>query len=370
MKFKYVVVGAGLAGATMAERIASQLDEQVLVIEEKRYIAGHCYDSYDENGILVHKYGPHIFHTKIKEAWDYLSTFTEWHLYQHRVLSYVDGKLVPIPINLDTINELFGTKLTAQELPEFFEKMREPITEIKTSADVVLSKVGRYLYEKMFKNYTLKQWGVTPDKLDPQIISRVPIRENRDDRYFDDPYQGLPKEGYTRMVERMLSHPNIKLLLGTDYKEVIGEIDSERLIYTGPIDYYFDYKYGKLPYRTLEMKFETHDVEYYQPVAVVNYPNDYAFTRITEFKHMTGQKHDKTAILKEFPKGTTAEEEPYYPVFNQQTKQAAAKYGEEAEQEPNTTFVGRLAEYKYYNMDIVVARALEVFEKKICQGEK
>jgi len=370
MKFKYVVVGAGLAGATIAERIASQLDEQVLVIEKKKHIAGHCYDFYDENGILVHKYGPHIFHTKLKEVWNYLSNFTEWHLYQHRVLSYVDGKLVPIPINLDTINELFRTKLTVQELPEFLEKIREPITEIKTSADVVLSKVGQYLYEKMFKNYTLKQWGVTPDKLDPQIISRIPIRKNRDDRYFDDPYQGLPKEGYTRMVEKMLSHPNIKLLLGTDYKEVISEIEHEKLIYTGPVDYYFDYKYGKLPYRTLEMKFETYDMEYYQPVAVVNYPNDYDFTRITEFKHMTGQKHPETTILKEFPKGTTAEEEPYYPVFNEATNKLAAKYREEAEQEPNTIFVGRLAEYKYYNMDIVVSRALEIFKKKIWQGEK
>lgn len=365
MKFKYVVVGTGLAGSTIAERIASQLDEEVLVIEKKKHIAGHCYDFYDENGILVHKYGPHIFHTKIKEVWDYLSNFTEWHLYQHRVLSYVDGKLVPIPINLDTINELFGTKLTIEELPEFFERIREPVNEIRTSADVVLSKVGKYLYEKMFKNYTLKQWGVTPDKLDPQVISRVPIRESRDDRYFDDPYQGLPKEGYTPMVKRMLSHPNIKLILGTDYKEIIGEIEYERLIYTGPIDYYFDYKYGKLPYRTLEIKFETHDVGYYQPVAVVNYPNDYDFTRITEFKHMTGQQHDKTAIMKEFPKGTTAEEEPYYPVFDVQTNQIAAKYREGTEKEPNTVFVGRLAEYKYHNMDIVVAKALKIFRGEI-----
>jgi UDP-galactopyranose mutase len=368
MKFEYVVVGAGLAGATVAERIASQLNVQILVIEKKKHVAGHCYDFYDENGILVHKYGPHIFHTRIKDAWDYLSNFTEWHLYQHRVLSYVDGKLVPIPINLDTINQLFGTKLSAQELPDFFKDLAEPVHEIKSSADVVLSKVGRYLYEKMFKNYTLKQWGVTPDELDPQIISRVPIRENRDDRYFDDPYQGLPKQGYAHMVERMLSHPNIKLLLGTDCKEVIGEIEYEKLIYTGPIDYYFDYKYRKLPYRTLEMKFETHDVETYQPVAVVNYPNDYDFTRITEFKHMTGQKSDKTSIVKEFPKGTTAEEEPYYPVFDKQTNKLAAKYRGEAEREPNTIFVGRLAEYKYYNMDIVVARALEVFEDEVLKG--
>jgi UDP-galactopyranose mutase len=359
MKSKYVVVGAGLAGATIAERIASQLDAQVLIIEKEKHIAGHCYDFYDGNGILVHKYGPHIFHTEIKAVWDYLSNFTEWRLYQHRVLSYVDGKLVPIPINLDTINELFGTKLSVEELPDFFRELAEPVDGIKSSADVVLSKVGRYLYEKMFKNYTLKQWGVTPDKLDPQIISRVPIRENRDDRYFDDPYQGLPKEGYSRMVERMLSHPNIKLILGLDYKQIIDQIEYEKLFYTGPIDYYFHYKYGKLPYRSLEMRFEAHNLEHYQRVAVVNYPNDYDFTRITEFKHMTGQKSNKTTILKEFPKGTTAEEEPYYPVFDERTSQLAVQYQENAKQEHNTIFVGRLAEYKYYNMDMVVARALQ-----------
>lgn len=365
MKFNYVIVGVGLAGATIAERIASQLGEGVLVIEKRKHIAGNCYDFYDDAGILVHKYGPHIFHTKIKEVWDYLSNVTDWHLYQHRVLSYVDGKLVPIPINLDTINELFGTKLTVEELPEFLEGIREPINEIKTSADVVLSKVGRYLYDKIYKNYTKKQWGVTPDKLDPQVISRIPIHISRDDKYFDDPYQGLPNQGYTRMVERMLSHPKIKLLLGVDHKEIIGQIDYEKLIYTGPIDYYFDYKYGKLPYITLEMKFETYEQECYQPVAVVNYPNDYDFTRITEFTHMTGQRSDKTTILKEFPRGTVAEDEPYYPVFNEQTNRLAERYREEARREPNTLFVGRLAEYRYYNMDIVVSRALDVFNNEI-----
>lgn len=365
MRFNYVVVGAGLSGSTIAERIASQLNEQVLVIEKRKHIAGNCYDFYDDAGILVHKYGPHIFHTKIKEVWDYLSNFTDWHLYQHRVLSYVDGKLVPIPINLDTINELFGTNLTTEELPAFLERLREPISEVKTSADAVLSKVGRYLYEKMYKNYTKKQWGVTPDRLDPQVISRIPIHMSRDDRYFDDPYQGLPKQGYTRMVERMLSHPGIKLLLGVDYKDVIDRIEHKTLIYTGPIDYYFDYKYGKLPYRTLDMRFETYAQEYYQPVAVVNYPNDYDFTRITEFKHMTGQKSDKTTILKEFPKDATAEEEPYYPVFSEEASKLAEKYRNEAQKEPNAVFLGRLAEYRYYNMDIAVSRALEVFESGI-----
>jgi len=313
----------------------------------------------------VHKYGPHIFHTKIKEVWDYLSNFTDWHPYQHRVLSYVDGKLVPIPINLDTVNELFGTKLTTEELPQFLERIREPVNEIRTSADVVLSTVGKYLYEKMYKNYTKKQWGVTPDKLDPQVISRIPIHMSRDARYFDDPYQGLPKQGYTHMVERMLSHTNIKLLLGVDYKEIISQIDYEKLVYTGPIDYYFDYKYGKLPYRSLDMKFETYNQECYQPVAVVNYPNDYDFTRITEFKHMTGQKSPGTTILKEFPKEATADEEPYYPVFDARTSKLAEEYREAAKKEGSTLFVGRLAEYKYYNMDIAVSRALEVFNNEV-----
>ena len=368
MKFKYVIVGTGLAGATVAERIASQLNEQVLVIEKRKHIAGNCYDFYDDNGILVHKYGPHVFHTKIEDVWEYLSDFTPWHRYQLRVLSYVDGKLVPIPINLDTVNELFETNLTVDELPEFFARIREPISEIKTSADVVLSQVGRYLYEKMYKNYTKKQWGLTPDELDPLVISRIPINMSRDDRYFDDPYQGLPKWGYTRMVERMLSHPKIKLLLGVDYKEVTSWIDYENLIYTGPIDYYFDYKYGKLPYISLDMKFETYDQEYYQPVAVVNYPNDHDFTRITEFKHMTGQKSKRTTILKECPHRATAEDKPYYPVFDEQTNELAEKYRKEAEKEPNTLFVGRLAEYRYYNMDIAVSRALKMFREKVKAG--
>lgn len=361
MHFKYVVVGAGLAGSTIAERIASQLDEKVLVIERKKHVAGLCYDFWDDNGILVHRYGPHIFHTHLKEVWDYLSNFTEWHPYQHRVLSYVDGRLVPVPINLDTVNELFGTSLTVEELPAFFDKIREPRDEIRSSADVVLSKVGRHLYEKMFENYTVKQWGVTPDKLDPQVTSRIPVRFNRDPRYFDDPYQGLPKQGYTRMVERMLSHPNIKVMLGVDYKEVIDDIKYDKLIYTGPIDYYFDYKYGKLPYRTVETKFETHDVEYYQPVAVVNYPNDYDFTRITEFKHMTGQRSPRTTILKEYPREATTEDEPYYPVFDAWTNALAERYREQAANQANAVFVGRLAEYRYYNIDMVVKRALEIF---------
>lgn len=363
----YAVVGAGLSGATIAERIASQLDEQVLVIEKRKHIAGNCYDFYDDAGILVHNYGPHIFHTQIKEVWDYLSSFTDWHMYQHRVQAYVDGRLVPLPINLDTVNQLCGTNLSVEELPEFFERARKPVGKINTSADVILSQVGEFFYDRIYKNYTRKQWGVTPDKLDPQIVSRVPIRENRDDRYFNDPYQGLPRQGYTRMVEKMLSHPNIDLMLGVDYKQIVSHLRYKTLIYTGPIDYYFDYKYGKLPYRSLQMRFETLDTEYYQPVAVVNYPNDYDFTRITEFKHMTGQQSNKTTILKEYPKEAIAESEPYYPIFDEQTNDLAQRYRSDAEKEPNVFFVGRLAEYRYYNMDVAVARGLEVFRQIISE---
>ncbi|MFP4136328.1 MAG: UDP-galactopyranose mutase [Candidatus Acetothermia bacterium] len=364
MKFDYVVVGAGLTGSTLAERIASQMDKQVLVVEKKKHIAGHCFDYHNENDILIHKYGPHIFHTKIEEVWNYLSNFTNWRLYQHRVLSYVDGKLVPIPINLDTVNKLLGTDLSKGELSDFFDEISEPIDEINSSADVVLSQVGEYFYEKMFKNYTKKQWGVTPDKLDPEVISRVPIRENRDDRYFDDPYQGMPENGYTTMVRNMLDHPNIKLLLGLDYKEMVDEISFGRMIYTGPIDYYFDYKCGKLPYRSLEMEFETYNQEQYQPSAVVNYPNNYDFTRVTEFKHMTGQESGKTTILKEYPKGSSAEKEPYYPVFDEEAGELADQYREEAKR-TDTIFAGRLATYEYLDMDVAVSDALEIFKSKI-----
>lgn len=364
MKFDYVVVGAGLTGSTLAERIASQADKEVLVIEKKKHLAGHCFDYHNGNDILIHKYGPHIFHTEIEKVWNYLSNFTDWRLYQHRVLSYVDGKLVPIPINLDTVNKLLGTDLSKGELSDFFDEISEPIDEINSSADVVLSQVGEYFYEKMFKNYTKKQWGVTPDKLDPEVISRVPIRENRDDRYFDDPYQGMPENGYTTMVKNMLDHPNIKLLLGVDYKEMVDEISFGRMIYTGPIDYYFDYKYGKLPYRSLEMEFETYNQEQYQPSAVVNYPNNYDFTRVTEFKHMTGQESGKTTILKEYPKGSSAEEEPYYPVFDEEAGELAEQYREEAKR-TDTVFAGRLATYKYLNMDVAVSNALETFKSKI-----
>src|SRR5687767_7048759 len=363
--FDYLIVGAGFAGSVLAERLANGSGKKVLVCDKRPHIAGNAYDYYNDDGILIHKYGPHIFHTNSAEVFQYLSKFTEWREYQHRVLASVDGMLVPIPINLDTINKLYGLNLTSFELKEFFEKIREPREHLRTSEDVVVSAVGQELYEKFFRGYTRKMWELDPSELDASVTARVPTRTNKDDRYFTDTYQVMPLHGYTVMFQKMLSHPNIKVMLNTDYKEVIDIIPHKKLIYTGPVDAYFDYCYGKLPYRSLEFKFETIDAEFFQPTGTVNYPNEQAFTRITDFKYLTGQKHHKTAIVYEFPK---AEGDPYYPVPRPENAEIYKKYQQLAETMTNTYFVGRLATYKYYNMDQVVAQALTLF-KKIMQGQ-
>ncbi|MCM8901686.1 UDP-galactopyranose mutase [Caldicoprobacter algeriensis] len=362
--YDFVVVGAGFAGCVLAERIANDLKKKVLVIEKRNHIGGNAYDYYNEDGILVHKYGPHIFHTNNKEVWDYLSRFTEWYYYQHRVLAYVDGMYVPIPINLNTINKLYNTNFTPKQLAEYFEKIKENRQEILNSEDVIVSRVGRELYEKFFKGYTKKQWDLYPSELSPEVTSRVPIRINRDDRYFTDRYQGLPKYGYTRMFEKMLENEKIHIMLKTDYKEVINSIEYGYLIYTGPIDYFFDYKYGKLPYRSLRFEFETLDCEKYQEAGTVNYPNDYDFTRITEFKYLTGQKHNKTTIVREY---SAAEGEPYYPILQNENIERYKMYENEANKLKNVFFIGRLANYKYYNMDKVVEQALKLYIDKIRQ---
>lgn len=359
MRYEYVIVGAGLAGLTMAERIANELGKKVLVIEKRSHIGGNIYDSYNEDGILIHNYGPHIFHTNDKEVYDYLSKFTKWNDFWHRVLTYVDGNLIPMPITLETINKLYNTNFTADEMEDFLKKKAVSIPEIKTSKDVALSKVGEEIYAKFFENYTKKQWGLDPALIDTSVISRIPVRFNRDTRYFTNKYQGMPKYGYTKMCEAMVANPNIKLLLNTDYKEVIQDLEYDTLIYTGPTDYYYDYEFGKMAYRSIDFVFETHDVAEYQEAPVVNYPNDYDFTRITEFKKLTGQKHEKTTILKEFPK---SEGEPYYPFPTKEYKEQFAKYAEKMKQETNVYFIGRLAEYRYYDMDAVVRSALNLFE--------
>ena len=358
--FDYLIVGAGFAGSVLAERLATRSNKRILIIDKRSHIAGNAFDHYNEEGILVHKYGPHIFHTNSKDVFDYLSQFTEWRSYEHRVLASVDGQLVPIPINLDTINKLYGLNLTSFELEDWFESVAEQVPVIRTSEDVVVSKVGRELYEKFFRNYTRKQWGMDPSELDKSVTSRVPTRTNRDNRYFTDTFQAMPQHGYTAMFEKMLAHPNIKVMLNTDYKEIIDLIPFKEMIFTGPVDEYFDYKFGKLPYRSLEFKHETLNTETFLPTAVVNYPNEQAYTRVTEFKYLTGQKHAKTSVVYEFPQ---ADGDPYYPVPRPENAELYNKYKKLADQTPNVHFVGRLATYKYYNMDQVVAQALTLYKK-------
>ena len=358
--FDYLVVGAGFAGSVLAERLAAGSGKKVLVVDKRSHIGGNAYDEYDENGILIHRYGPHIFHTNSRDVFEYLSRFTAWRQYQHRVRASIDGQLVPIPINLDTINQLYGTNFNSFQLQGFFDSVAEPRDSIRTSEDVIISKVGRELYEKFFRNYTRKQWGLDPSELDAAVIARIPVRTNRDDRYFTDTYQAMPRHGYTRMFERMLAHPNIKIMLNTDYHEIEGSIPYDQLVFTGPIDEYFDFQFGKLPYRSLEFSFETVNTPQHQPVAVVNYPNDYAFTRVTEIKHITGQEHPKTTLVAEYPK---AEGDPYYPVPRPENAALYKRYQELANTTEDVYFVGRLATYKYYNMDQVVAQALATYSK-------
>ena len=359
--FKYVVVGAGLSGLTIAERIANCMSEDVLIIEKRNHIGGNCHDSYNEDGILIHNYGPHIFHTNHKEVWDYLSDFTKWHYYQHRVLSYIDGQLITMPITTETINKLYNLNLSNFDVEQFLSKQAEPISEIKNSEDVVLSKAGKDIYEKFFKNYTKKQWDVYPNELHQSVISRIPVRHNRDTRYFTNKYQGLPKSGYANMLLQMVNNPRIHIMLNTDYKDVIKDLNYEKLIYTGPVDYFFDYKHGKLTYRSIRFEFETLNCSSFQEAAVVNYPNDYDFTRITEFNKMTGQDSNKTTILREYP---TWQGEPYYPYPTKECEDQYNLYKEECSKEDKVIFIGRLAEYKYYDMDATIKRALDTFSSE------
>jgi UDP-galactopyranose mutase len=358
--FDYLIVGAGFAGSVLAERLASGSGKRVLLIDKRNHIGGNAFDHYNDDGLLIHKYGPHIFHTNAREVFEYLGQFTQWRQYEHHVLASVDGQLVPMPINLDTINQLYGLTLTARDLPKFYESIAEPRDPIRTSEDVVVSKVGRELYEKFFRNYTRKQWDLDPSELDAQVTARVPVRFNRDNRYFTDTYQSMPAHGYTRMFERLLDHPNIKIMLNTDYHEVVNLINFREMIFTGPVDEYFNYVYGKLPYRSLNFKFETHSKEQYQPEAVINFPNEHLYTRITEFKYLTGQVHPKTAIVYEYP---CAEGDPYYPIPRPENAELYKQYQKLAASTPGVYFAGRLATYKYYNMDQVVAQALTLYSK-------
>ncbi len=356
--FDYLIVGAGFAGCVLAERLGRGLGKRVLLIDRRNHIAGNAYDCHDRHGILIHRYGPHIFHTNSQGIFNYLSRFTEWRQYQHRVRACVDGRLVPIPINLETLRELYGFDLTPDGMRDYLASVAESRESIETSEDVVVSQVGRELYEKFFRNYTRKQWGLDPSELDAQVTARVPVRYNRDDRYFTDTYQAMPAQGFTRMFENMLDDPNIKILLNADYRDVRDEVEYGEIIFTGPVDEFFDFRYGRLPYRCLEFKHETHHKPVFQPAPVVNYPNEYAYTRCTEFKYLTGQEHPLTSVVYEFP---CAEGDPYYPIPRPANRALYEQYQALAEATPGVHFVGRLATYRYYNMDQVVGQALTLF---------
>ncbi len=359
--FDYLIVGAGFAGSVLAERLAAGLDKRVLLIDRRPHIGGNAYDHYDDAGVLIHRYGPHIFHTNSDQVVEYLSRFTKWRPYEHRVLARVDDQLVPIPINLTTINRLYGLNLTSDQVEDFLASRAEPVAEIRTSEDVVISRVGRELYEKFFRGYTRKQWGLDPSDLDKSVTSRVPTRTNADDRYFGDSFQAMPLHGYTRMFENMLDHPNIKVMLNTDFDDVRNEIQYDRIVYTGPIDEFFGHRFGKLPYRSLKFRHETLDQENVQPVAVVNEPSESVpYTRVTEYKHLTGQRHPKTSITYEYP---AAQGDPYYPIPRPENQELFRKYQTLADETPNVTFLGRLGTYRYYNMDQVVAQALSVYAR-------
>ncbi|GAC1415688.1 MAG: UDP-galactopyranose mutase [Candidatus Velthaea sp.] len=360
MLYDYLVVGAGLAGCTIAERLASQLGASVALVDKRDHVGGNCHDPIDENGLRAHKYGPHIFHTNARNVVDYLSAFTTWRPYEHRVLARVGAQLVPIPINRTTINRLFDLDLDAAGVQAFLAARAEPVAAIKNSEDLIVSRIGRELYETFFRGYTRKQWGLDPADLDATVCGRIPTRTNEDDRYFTDTFQAMPADGFTAMVERMLADPRIDVVTGSDFRTLADRIRFNHLIYTGPIDEYFEHAYGELPYRSLRFEFETQDREWAQPVAVLNEPDaNVPFTRTTEYKHLTGQTHARTIVSREYP---SAEGDPYYPIPRPENRALYERYRQLAGRQRNVTFVGRLAEYRYYNMDQVVASALVTFE--------
>jgi UDP-galactopyranose mutase len=365
--YDWLIVGAGFAGSVLAERIASQRGERVMVVDRREHIAGNAYDHRDAAGVLIHRYGPHIFHTNAKQVFDHLSRFTRWRPYEHRVLARVrsplsgEPMLVPIPINLDTVNALYGLSLDESEVADWMAARAEAVPEIRTSEDVVVGKVGRELYELFFRGYTRKQWALDPSELDKSVTARVPTRTNRDDRYFTDTYQAMPLEGYTRMFERMLAHPDITVRLGVDYRQVRHQVPHRRLIWTGPIDEYFGFRHGKLPYRSLRFEHRTLEQERFQPVGTVNEPSEEVpYTRVSEYKHMTGQAHPFTSITYEYP---SAEGDPYYPIPRAENQALYKRYEALADATRDVWFVGRLATYRYYNMDQIVGQALATFQR-------
>lgn len=361
-----LVVGAGFAGAVCAERLAAA-GHRVLVIDRRPHLGGNAYDEPDEAGVLVHRYGPHIFHTNADRVVAYLSRFTDWRPYEHRVLARVRGQLVPIPINRTTLNALFGAGLRDEaDAAAFLAARAEPVASPRTSEDVVVNAVGRELYELFFRGYTRKQWGMDPSELDASVTARIPTRTDTDDRYFTDRFQAMPAQGYTAMFARMLDHPRIDVRLGVAWEDVRGSVDAGRIVWTGPIDELYGYRYGRLPYRSLRFEFRTLDQPRFQPVGTVNEPDEAVpYTRTTEFRHLTGQQLPATTIVREYP---TADGDPFYPIPRRANAALFERYAALAADEPNVSLVGRLATYRYYNMDQVVAQALTVAGRLVDEG--
>jgi UDP-galactopyranose mutase len=359
--YDYLVVGAGFAGSTIAERLASQLGARVLVIDKRPHVGGNTHDPVSSEGLRYHRYGPHIFHTNSTAVVSYLSAFTRWRPYEHRVLARVGAQLLPVPINRTTINRLYDLTLDEAGVGRYLAGKAERFARIEDSEQAILSRVGRELYETFFRGYTRKQWGLDPSDLDASVCGRIPTRAGDDDRYFADAFQAMPLDGFGAMVQRMLAHPNIEVVLDCDFGRIADRARFNHVVYTGPIDEYFEFNFGKLPYRSLRFEFETRDVEWAQPVGCINEPSlSVPFTRTTEYKHLTGQRHARTILSREFPQ---ADGEPYYPIPRPDNRELYRKYATLAAAQRSVTFVGRLAEYKYFNMDQVVASALSAFEE-------
>jgi UDP-galactopyranose mutase len=362
-----VIVGAGFAGAVCAERISNGLGKKVLIVERRSHVGGNAFDFTDRHGVLIHGYGPHIFHTTDKTVWDYLSRFTAWRAYEHRVTAVIDGKTVPLPFNLDTLNALMppaaARRMEEKLVSRFADGSHVPVLDLQHERDSDLRELGDFVYRKVFRNYTRKQWGLSPEELSPEVTARVPIRVSRDDRYFRDPYQGMPADGYTALFRRLLDNPNIEVRLNTDYSEVEAELRGRPLIFTGMIDELLGFRHGRLPYRSLRFRVRNFKRESFQGAGTVNYPNDHAYTRITEYKKLTGQSASTTTVAFEYPKPRKKKsDEAYYPIPQEKNRALYARYLEEAKVLPNAYFVGRLATYSYLNMDQVVASALSLAE--------
>lgn len=381
-EFDYIIVGAGFSGAVVARRMADN-NKKVLIIDKRNHIAGNMYECYDENGIRIHLYGPHIFHTNNERVFNYLKQYSDFYMYEHKVVGRIEGKVVPIPFNFKSLDMLFETKKAEEikkKLKENFEQEKVSILDLINHEDSVIKEFGNYVYKNVFENYTAKQWEIDVKDIDKSVINRVPVVLGYDERYFNDQIQYMPKEGYTKLFENLLNHKNIECKLGVNAKEIIELKNNKvfvkdnefkgKIIFTGAIDEFLDFKYGQLPYRSLNLVFEGYDMNYYQQNSVVNYPNEERFTRITEFKYLTNQLLDgKTTILKEYPAkydyNDNVGNDPYYPIVNKENHELYEKYKNEIEKYNNIYLCGRLAEYKYYNMDLVVDRALELSDSLI-----